>query len=30
VTVNVLLMLALGVFVLMYVARRKSRLNDDV
>jgi hypothetical protein len=30
VTLNVLLMVALGVFVVMYVARRKSRLNDDV
>jgi hypothetical protein len=29
-TVNVLLMVALGVFVVMYVARRKSRLSDDV
>ena len=29
-TVNVLLMVALGVFVVMYVARRKSRVSDDV
>jgi hypothetical protein len=29
-TVNVLLMVALGVFVVMYVARRKSRMSDDV
>jgi hypothetical protein len=29
-TVNVLLMVALGVFVVMYVARRKSGVSDDV
>jgi len=30
VSLNVLLMVSLGVFVVMYVVRRKKRLNDDV
>jgi len=30
VVLNVVLLVGLGVFVVLYVARRKSRLNDEV
>jgi hypothetical protein len=29
-TLNVVLMVALAVFVVMYVVRRKSRVNDEL